>query len=152
MGFSSQEKCWWLLTKVQSSIGGKRVLPTAWFWLFWNVSPPLVSQLIHDLNTSFSLKDLGDFHFFLGIEVLKSADGSTHLSQRKYIKHLPGKAHNSNAKGYTILMISSLKLSKFRVDVLKEPQLYRYVVGALQYVTITRPKISFAVNKACQFM
>ena len=30
--------------------------------------------------------------------------------------------------------------------------MYRSIVGALQYVTITRPEISFAVNKVCQFM
>ena len=26
------------------------------------------------------------------------------------------------------------------------------MVGALQYATLTRPEISFAVNKVCQFM
>ena len=30
--------------------------------------------------------------------------------------------------------------------------LYQSVVGALQYATLTRPDISFAVNKACQKM
>jgi histone deacetylase 1/2 len=30
--------------------------------------------------------------------------------------------------------------------------MYRSVVGSLQYATITRPEISFAVNKVCQFM
>nr|XP_051228849.1 uncharacterized mitochondrial protein AtMg00810-like [Lolium perenne] len=29
---------------------------------------------------------------------------------------------------------------------------YRSVVGALQYLTLTRPNISFAVNKVCQFL
>lgn len=30
--------------------------------------------------------------------------------------------------------------------------LYRSIVGALQYATITRPKISYTVNRVCQFM
>jgi hypothetical protein len=29
---------------------------------------------------------------------------------------------------------------------------YKIVVGVLQYLTLTRPNISFAVNKACQFL
>ncbi|XP_019068193.1 uncharacterized mitochondrial protein AtMg00810-like [Solanum lycopersicum] len=33
-----------------------------------------------------------------------------------------------------------------------DAHLYRSVVGALQYITITRPEISYAVNRVCQFM
>ncbi|KAJ0702566.1 putative RNA-directed DNA polymerase [Helianthus annuus] len=32
------------------------------------------------------------------------------------------------------------------------PVKYRHIVGALQYVTLSRPDITFAVNKVCQFM
>ncbi|MCI20580.1 copia protein, partial [Trifolium medium] len=34
----------------------------------------------------------------------------------------------------------------------EDPSLYRSVVGALQYATLTRPEISVAVNKVCQFL
>ena len=49
-------------------------------------------------------------------------------------------------------MTSTCKLSKRCNDLFQDPTLYRSVVGALQYATLTRPKISFAVNKVCQFM
>ena len=29
---------------------------------------------------------------------------------------------------------------------------YRSIVGGLQYLTLTRPDLSFAVNKVCQFL
>nr|XP_028960760.1 uncharacterized protein LOC108170311 [Malus domestica] len=32
------------------------------------------------------------------------------------------------------------------------PDQYRSIVGALQYLTFTRPNIAFSVNQACQFM
>lgn len=40
----------------------------------------------------------------------------------------------------------------FGINVVHDVQLYRNSVGALQYVTITRPELLFAVNKVCQFM
>lgn len=44
------------------------------------------------------------------------------------------------------------KLSQFFGDPLPTPHEYRSVVGALQYVTLIRPDIAFAVNQVCQFM
>ncbi|RVX10831.1 Retrovirus-related Pol polyprotein from transposon RE2 [Vitis vinifera] len=40
----------------------------------------------------------------------------------------------------------------FRLNNRARSSEYRRIVGALQYVTLTRPDIAFAVNKACQFM
>jgi hypothetical protein len=51
---------------------------------------------------------------------------------------------------------SPLKLNvKFRRDdgdLLPNPTLYRQLVGILNYLTITRPDISFAVQQVSQFM
>ncbi|KAF7845329.1 Retrovirus-related Pol polyprotein from transposon TNT 1-94 [Senna tora] len=49
-------------------------------------------------------------------------------------------------------MVSSLKLRGITDDPFIDPTQYRSIVGALQYATITRPEISFSVNKVCQFM
>ncbi|XP_019432979.1 PREDICTED: uncharacterized protein LOC109339904 [Lupinus angustifolius] len=49
-------------------------------------------------------------------------------------------------------MSSTCKLSKTRTKTFDNPSLFRSVVGALQYATITRPDLAFSVNKACQYM
>ncbi|KAM1065916.1 hypothetical protein COP2_021895 [Malus domestica] len=33
-----------------------------------------------------------------------------------------------------------------------DPGIYRSIVGALQYLTFTRPDIAYSVNQVCQFM
>ena len=49
-------------------------------------------------------------------------------------------------------MVSKCKFNKTRAYLFSDPTLYRPVVRALQYSTITRPELSFVVNKVCQFM
>ncbi|XP_039007434.1 secreted RxLR effector protein 161-like [Hibiscus syriacus] len=47
-------------------------------------------------------------------------------------------------------MVTNCKLSA--TDAVENVSQYRSIVGALQYVVITRPDIAFAVNRVCQFM
>ena len=49
-------------------------------------------------------------------------------------------------------MLSSLRLTIDESVSVDDPTLYRSIVGALQYATITRPEISFSVNRVCQYM
>lgn len=51
----------------------------------------------------------------------------------------------------SIPMVPNLKLSKTDGDLLDAPDHYRRLVGRLMYLTITRPDITFAVNKICQY-
>lgn len=46
-----------------------------------------IRSLVTQLTATFSLKDLRDLNYFLGIEVLKNSSG-LHLSQSKYISDL----------------------------------------------------------------
>ena len=47
---------------------------------------------------------------------------------------------------------SKNSLSKYSGTPLSDGSEYRSIVGALQYLSLTRPDIAFAVNKVCQFM
>ena len=112
-----------------------------------------VAGLLRDLSVEFALKDLGDLHFFLGIEVQKHGD-DLHLSQEKYATDLVKRAGLQGCKPSSTPLSSSEKLSLTEGNLLNQEDSanYRSLVGALQYLTLTRPDISFAVNKVCQFL
>lgn len=112
-----------------------------------------VTTLLKDLATEFALKDLGDLHYFLGIEVSKTKDGIL-LSQNKYTADLLKKVNMLHCKPAVTPLCTSGKLSLQQGEVLgpEDSTRYRSVVGALQYLTLTRPDISFPVNKVCQFL
>lgn len=112
-------------------------------------NPSDVNSLIQDLNREFALKDLGNLNFFLGIQATILPNGNYHFSQKKYITDLLVRAQMHNAKGVNTPMTSGQALTSNGSVPFNNTQLYRSIVGALQYTTITRPEITFRV---CQFM
>ena len=116
-------------------------------------SSEAVTALLKDLGSEFALKDLGDLSFFLGIEV-KQTDNGIVLSQEKYATDLLKRVGMQNCKPSPTPLSSSEKLSLHEGELLslEDSTQYRSMIGALQYLTLTRPDISFAVNKVCQFL
>jgi hypothetical protein len=107
---------------------------------------------LKDLKDSFALKDLGDLHYFLGIEVKRSHD-SLVLTQEKYARDLLHQTNMSSCKPASTPLATDQKLLAHVGEPLgAEDTRYRSVVGALQYLTITRPDLSYAVNKVCQYL
>ncbi|XP_073351755.1 uncharacterized protein [Aegilops tauschii subsp. strangulata] len=88
-----------------------------------------------------------------GIEVKKIQDGIV-LNQEKYANELLVRMGMKDCKPSPTPLPSSEKLSAFEGQPLKEEEITKYMsaVGALQYLTLTRPDISFAVNKVCQYL
>ncbi|XP_043687786.1 uncharacterized mitochondrial protein AtMg00810-like [Telopea speciosissima] len=110
-----------------------------------------ISRFLGQLAKTFAIKDLGNLHYFLGISVQNSSTGLM-LSQRQYILDLLDRTHMIGCKPISTAMSPSQSLSRLGGTPMDDPTLYRSVVGGLQYATLTRPDISFAINKVCQFM
>lgn len=115
-------------------------------------SSTVIKSLITTLNSNFSLKDLGPLHHFLGIKVSTLKSSQLHLSQRCYIQNLLHCTNMIASNPQPTPMITSLKLPKDVTTVVPDPDLLRFVVGALQYVFIIRPKLTYSINKVSQFM
>jgi histone deacetylase 1/2 len=112
-----------------------------------------VDTLLHDLGLDFALKDLGELHYFLGIEVKKVHDRII-MSQEKYVNDLLHHVNMQICKTVDTPLSVSDKLSLTDGEKLSgdDSTRYRSIVGALQYFTLTRPGIAFSVNKVCQFL
>ncbi|XP_019178874.1 PREDICTED: uncharacterized protein LOC109174036 [Ipomoea nil] len=102
----------------------------------------LVTSLLQRLATAFKIRDLGTPHFFLGIETIADSDWII-LSQRRYTTDLPGRAGMVDCK----LLATPAAVTKSVVpsdEPFENPTQYRRVVGALQYLTITRPDLAYS--------
>ncbi|GLT58591.1 hypothetical protein SLA2020_314700 [Shorea laevis] len=114
-------------------------------------SLPFIDKLILNLGARFSLKDLGKLHLFLGIEAIHTPAG-LFLTQHRYITEILHRASMSEAKAVAFPMASSCSLQQGPSNTLTDPTVYRQIVGALQYLSLTRPDISFSVNHLSQFL
>ena len=107
-------------------------------------------QLTEALKQSFKLRVLGPLKYFLGLEIARNESGIS-ICQRKYALELLTSSGMLGCKPSSVPMIPNQKLLKTDGDLLEDKELYRSLVGRLMYLTITRPDITFAVNKLCQF-
>jgi histone deacetylase 1/2 len=116
-------------------------------------SDQAILVLLHQLGKNFALKDLGDLHYFLGIEVTRSAEGLV-LTQAKYATDLLARVHMNGCTTTPTPLSTSDTLSLTDGSLLgpEDSTHYRSIVGALQYLTLTRPDLAFSVNKVCQYL
>jgi histone deacetylase 1/2 len=117
-------------------------------------STEAADHLVHQLGTSFPLKDLGSLHYFLGVEVYTQDSGCLLMSQRKYALELLQRVGMTKCTPVSTPMASSDKLSATDGTPLSthDSTRYRSIVGGLEYLTMTRPDLSFVVNKVCQYL
>lgn len=109
-----------------------------------------IQSFITKLHVVFALKDLGSLHYFLGLQIHRTSTGST-LSQENYIHDILCRSKMSEASSVFTPADPGSRLHSEGAP-FEDPKLFRRVVGSLQYVTITRPDITYAVNRVCQFM
>ena len=110
-----------------------------------------IQKLKQHLFTHFQTKDLGKLKYFLGIEIAQSSSGVV-LSQRKYALDILEETGMLDCKPVDTPMDPNVKLVPGQGESFGDPGRYRRLVGKLNYLTITRPDISFPVSVVSQFL
>lgn len=113
--------------------------------------PTMLHAFIAKLNKEFATKDLGPLHYFLGISIFLFS-GGLFLHQQKYAIEILDRAQMRGCKPVFTPMVSKLRSRPCDNEPFLDPSFYRSIVGGLQYLTITRPDITFSVNYVCHFL
>ncbi|XP_071699614.1 uncharacterized mitochondrial protein AtMg00810-like [Rutidosis leptorrhynchoides] len=111
----------------------------------------LRSHLMLLLGREFSMKNLGPLSSFLGIDVQRTKTG-LFLNQKSYAEEIIDRAGLTHSNSANTLVDTNGKLSSTNGSPYPNPTLFRSLAGALQYLTFTRPDISYAVQQVCLHM
>ncbi|CAL1358383.1 unnamed protein product [Linum trigynum] len=112
-----------------------------------------INRVKEHLDKTFTIKDLGQLKYFLGMEIARSSAG-IHMNQRKYALELLEDQGMLASKPAKSPLDPGLQLSNTAGALLPEDEAtsYRTLVGRLQYLCNTRPDLQFAVNYLAQFV
>nr|GEV09290.1 G-type lectin S-receptor-like serine/threonine-protein kinase At4g27290 [Tanacetum cinerariifolium] len=113
-------------------------------------STDLLQRIISSLYKEFDMTDLGALNYFLGISVTRDSTGMF-ISQKKYALELLHRDHMANCNTTRTRVDTESKLGSDG-DPISDPALYRSLAGGLQYLTFTRPDISYTVQQVCLHM
>ncbi|KAI0495097.1 hypothetical protein KFK09_025244 [Dendrobium nobile] len=110
-----------------------------------------IQTLIFALHSQFVLKNLGPTSLFLDIQVIRQATG-LFLTQQHYAEKLLNESGLLDSKPTSTPTAPKSNAQTMQNQPFEDPPLYRRLAGSLQYLSITRPDIAFAINQACQHM
>eukprot|EP00253_Pinus_taeda_P019453 PITA_19453 len=115
-----------------------------------------IASIKKELGKSFEMTNLGYVHYYLGIDYLgievTQNPKSIFLSQKKYIGDMLKRFGMTKCNPLTTPMEQNLKLTSIEGKEFEDATKYKQLVGILNYLTITRPDISFAVGTFSRFM
>lgn len=110
-----------------------------------------IEALKSHLHSTFSIKDLGKLHYFLGIEVTYVPDGII-LSKKKFTSELLQCAGIDLSKRAVTPLRLNLKLQAYEGVLLTDPENYRSLVSKPNFLCNTRLDLSYAGQSLSQFM
>lgn len=97
------------------------------------------------------MKDLSPLSYFLGISVIKHTR-SIFMSQKKHVEENIERAGMASCKPSATLVDTQVEHIVSFCNPYHDPSEYSRLVGALQYLTITRLCISYVTLQMCLFM
>lgn len=119
--------------------------------IYMGSSQYLVDDFKSCMMKNFEMTDLRLLRYLLGLEVRQGEDG-IFVSQEKYAVDLVKKFNMLNCEVAATPMNMNEKLKRGDGTELADERLFRSVVGGLNYLTHSRPDITFPVTAASRVL
>lgn len=111
-----------------------------------------VEIFIKHLCSEFKCRDLCILQFLLVMKIIHNFDDSLDMNQTRYALDILSKNNMLNCKACKSPVIPNSKLTLNDGELLNDITTYRGLVGALQYLSQTRPGLTNAINQVAQFV
>ncbi|WVZ62711.1 hypothetical protein U9M48_012422 [Paspalum notatum var. saurae] len=151
-----------MVCRLNKSLYGLKQAPRAWYSRFATFlvtlgfteaksasSQHLLQWIITSLQQEFAM-DLGVLHHFLGVTVESRPSGLL-LHLRQYTLDILQQTGMTDCNPYSTPVDTQAKSEDAGTPIV-DPNAYRSLAGALQYLTFTRPDITYAVQQVCLHM
>lgn len=119
--------------------------------IYLGSSQSLIDDFKSCMMRTFEMTDLGLLKYFLGLEVLQSKEG-IFVCQKKYAVDMLKRFNMANCETSATPMNINEKLQCEDGTEKANPSVFRSMVGGLNYLTHTRPDISFSVSAVSRFL
>ncbi|KAJ7978471.1 Retrovirus-related Pol polyprotein from transposon TNT 1-94 [Quillaja saponaria] len=103
------------------------------------------------MMVEFEMSDLGMMHYFLGIEVVQSANG-IFISQKKYVREVLDRFQMKDNNPISTPTKFGLNLNKDHEGENVNNTIYKQIVGSLMFLTATRLDIMYSVSLISRYM
>ena len=111
----------------------------------------MLAEFKSSMLKEFDMSDLGNMHFFLGIEVVQREDG-IFICQRKYALEILTKFGMLESNEVSSPIIPGVKISKDKDGTPVDETYFKQLVGSLMYLTATRPDMMFVTCLVSRYM
>ena len=118
--------------------------------IFGSNDQALCDEFAELMQKEFEMRLMGELTYFLGLQIKQTSTG-LFVSQEKYTREFFVKYNLKDLKGKATPMANGVKLDADEKGDNVDQKKYRGMIGALLYLTTSRPDILFCVCLCARF-